>query len=523
MATTGATSLRVGKWWAVPALSLAVLAVGLDTTVLSVALATLATDLHASTSDLQWFVSAYSLVFAAAMVPSGMLGDRYGRKKVLIGALVLFGLGSLACAYSSSPGEFIGARIVLGFGAAAVVPMALGSLPVVFSEKDRPRAVAAVTAATMLGLPLGPIVGGWILNSYWWGWVFLINVPVVLIGIVAVILLLPESRSPRAQRLDPVGIVTSGGGLALLTYGFVRVGADGWTGTGALAGLIGGAVVVLAFVLFERRTEDPLVDFRLFRSRGFTAGSILSVLVSFALFGIIYTVPLYLQEIGGFDVLGSGLRLLPLIGGVIGGTVISQVLVKRAGVKATVALGFAMLAVALGIGATSAVSSGTSFVELWLVIGGIGVGLALPTVTDSALETLSEEMSGVGTALLQALRMVAGSFGAALLSSMINSQYRGRLNSAGLPDQIRGVVKQSVVAGVAVARKLRSSSLLDLVQHSFVRGMNLGLVACCAMAVVAVPITMFLMPSRSAKAAVPDGAPEAPAGEDMSREQQKSR
>jgi DHA2 family multidrug resistance protein-like MFS transporter len=520
MATAETTSFRAGKWWAVPALSLAVLAVGLDTTILSVALATLATDLHASTSELQWFVSAYSLVFAAAMVPSGMLGDRYGRKKVLVGALVLFGLGSLSCAYATGPGQFIAARILLGFGAAAVVPMALGSLPVVFSEKDRPRAVAAVTASTVLGMPLGPILGGWILNSYWWGWVFLINVPVVLIGIIAVIFLLPESRSPRTQRFDPVGIVTSGGGLALLTYGFVKVGSDGWTSTAALIGLVGGIVVLLAFVLFDRRIKDPLVDFRLFRSRGFTAGSILSVLVSFALFGIIYTVPLYLQEIGGNDVLGSGLRLLPLIGGLVVGTVISQVLVKRTGVKMIVALGFVALAVALGIGATSTVGSGTSFVELWLTIGGVGTGLALPTATDAALETLSEEMSGVGSALLQALRMVAGSFGAALLSGVINSQYRGRLDTAGLPDRVLGVVKQSVVAGVAVARELRSSSLLDLVRHSFVRGMDLGLATCCGMAVVAVVFTMFLMPSRPSKTAAPDGGPEAPATEEMSAKQE---
>jgi len=193
------------RWWALGALTLAVLAVGLDGTILSVALPTLATDLHASTADLQWFVSGYTLVLASALLPAGLLGDRYGRKKILLGALALFGAGSLAVAYAPSAGAFIGARVLLGLAAAGVIPLSLSVLTVLFSTEERPRAVGVWAAANFLALPLGPILGGWLLSNYWWGWAFLINLPVVLVGLLAVVVLLPESRSAIRTGLDRWG------------------------------------------------------------------------------------------------------------------------------------------------------------------------------------------------------------------------------------------------------------------------------------------------------------------------------
>src|SRR5260370_27064281 len=182
------------RWWALGALSLSVLVVGLALTVLNLALPTLAGDLHASTGDLQWFIDAYSLVLAAALLPAGLLGDRFGRKKLLTGALILFGVASLACAYAGSAGQLIAARAVLGLAAAVILPLSLAVLPVLFSAEERPRAIAAVGGATFLGYPIGPILGGWLLDHFWWGSVFLIHVPVVAIAIVAGITLTPESR-----------------------------------------------------------------------------------------------------------------------------------------------------------------------------------------------------------------------------------------------------------------------------------------------------------------------------------------
>src|SRR5882757_9089317 len=217
------------RWWALIAIAASVLVVGLDLTVLNLALPTMAVSLHASTGDLQWIVDAYSLVLAALILPAGLLGDRYGRKRVLLIALVLFGVSSLACAYASSAGELIAARAVLGVGAAAIFPLALSVLPVLFAPEERQRAVAAIAGASMLSFPIGPIVGGYLLSHFWWGSVFLINVPIVVIAITAVVMLLPESRSARRPSIDLQGLVVSTVGLVALTYGLIKAGKDGWS------------------------------------------------------------------------------------------------------------------------------------------------------------------------------------------------------------------------------------------------------------------------------------------------------
>src|SRR5215472_9597779 len=233
------------RWWALGALTLAVLAVGLDGTVLSVALPTLANALHASESDLQWFTSGYLLVLAAAMLPAGLLGDRYGRKKVLLISLFLFGAGSAACAYAPSAGAFIAARMLLGLAGAGIIVMALSALTVLFTKEERPRAVGIWGAANFLALPLGPILGGWLLTHYWWGWVFLMNVPVALVGMVATFALVPESRAPERPGLDPVGMIASTAGLVSITYGLIETGQNGWVDTSALVPMIAGLVVLV--------------------------------------------------------------------------------------------------------------------------------------------------------------------------------------------------------------------------------------------------------------------------------------
>ena len=241
------------KWWALVAIAASVLVVGLDLTVLNLALPTIATDLHASTSDLQWISDAYSLVLAAAMLPAGLLGDRVGRKKVLLAALVLFGGSSAACAYAGSTGELIAARAVLGIGAAAIFPLSLAVIPVLFAPEERQKAIALMASATFISFPIGPIVGGYLLDHFWWGSVFLINVPVVVLALVAVAFLLPESRSKQRPSVDVLGVILSSAGLTGLTYGFIKAGQDGWSNAAALATIAAGAVVLAAFVAFQRR------------------------------------------------------------------------------------------------------------------------------------------------------------------------------------------------------------------------------------------------------------------------------
>jgi MFS transporter, DHA2 family, multidrug resistance protein len=497
------------RWLALIALALSVLVVGLDLTVLNLALPTLSTALHASTSDLQWFVDSYSLVLAAALLPAGLLGDRIGRKKMLLGALVLFGVASAACAYSHSAGELVAARAVLGLGAAVILPLSLAVVPVLFSQQERPKAIAVVMAAVFLGYPVGPLLGGWLLDSFWWGSVFLINVPVIVLALVAVAFLMPESRSEQRPRLDLAGVVISSLGLTALTYGAIKAGQDGWGNPTALATMVGGLAIGVAFVYWERevsrRGGQPLVQLTLFESAGFTWGTILSTLVSFALFGILFAMPLYFRDVRGLDSLGAGLRLLPMIGGMIVGMVAgtrlgSPATQPRVGAKALVTAGFTVMGAALAVGAFTSVSSGTGYGAAWFAAAGVGLGLAMPSAMNAALGALSAERSGAGSALITALRQVGATLGAAILGTVLNSAYQSRLDLAHLPASVAGTARSGVSAGVAVARTTGLASLLHSAETAFVHGLDLMLWCCASIAFAAALLALAFLPRRAGAA-----------------------
>ena len=485
------------RWWTLLALVPATLALGLDATVLSVALPTLGEKLHATNGQLQWFFASYTLVFAAAMVPGGMLGDRFGRKKMLIIALILFGLGSLACALSGSAGQFIAARVLLGAGAAIATPVILGVLPVLFSEKERPKAIAVIMTATMLGYPIGPILGGWLLSHFWWGWVFLMNLPVVALALASVILFMPESRAERAQRFDPLGIVTCSAGLAALTYGMIEAGQNGWGNSGALAEIIGGLVMLGAFVGVERRVRDPLLDLGLFRSLGFRWGTILASVMSFAMFGLLFALPTFFQDVKQLNAMGSGMRLLPMIGGLLAGAGIGQRLASWAGAKVAVGLGFAIFSGAMALGAITGQGSSLLFIASWVALCGMGIGLAMPAAMDAALGALAPERAGAGSGAMQALRMVGGTFGAAVLGSILSGVYRSHLDLGGVPAALTGTVRSGVAGGVVVAQKLGSNSLLASVTSSFVHGMSALLWFCAIAAALGTLLALVYMPHRA--------------------------
>jgi MFS transporter, DHA2 family, multidrug resistance protein len=500
-ATTALTRTASRKWWALGALVLAVLAVGLDGTILSVALPTLGRSLDASTGQLQWFVAAYTLVFAAALVPGGMLGDRYGRKKMLIVSLAVFGAASVACALAPSAGLFIGARVLLGLGGAMMLPIVLGLIPVLFDEKERARAIGAITAAAMLGYPIGPLLGGWMLTRFDWSWVFLINVPVVALALVAVVVLLPESRSSVRNPIDLVGMLLSSAGLSLLVYGVIGAGDRGWSNDAALAEMLAGALALAGFVLWERRVAAPLVDLHLFRSRAFTWGSALSSIVSFVMFGLLFAVPLYFQVVRGEDAQGSGIRLLPLIGGLLAGGAVADRLAARAGVRATAALGFAFLAAGLAVGAMTSVTTGDAQAIAWIALSGLGLGLVLPTTIDTALGAVSDESSGVSAGVLQALRMAGGAFGAAILGAIINATYRDQLEHATSPALARSA-RDSAVTGVDVATTTHSPALLGAVRHAFVGGMSMTLWVSAGLMAAGAVLALVLRPREQARRVV---------------------
>jgi MFS transporter, DHA2 family, multidrug resistance protein len=490
------------RWWALGALAIAMLTIGLDTTVLNVAVPTLADDLHASTGQLQWFSTAYTLVLAGMLLPAGMLGDRFGRKRLLVGALVLFGAASAACAYADSAGQLIAARAVLGLGAALMMPLSMAVLPVLFPDRDeRARALTIWVTSTAVGLPLGPIVGGWLLDTFWWGSVFLINVPLVVVGVIAVSALVPESRSSTPRSLDLVGVVLSSAGLLGLTYGFIAAGQDGWTDSATLGSMVGGLALLVGFVAWQRRVAHPLIDLDLFRDRGFTWGTLLSTVVNFALFGLIFAMPQFFQAVQGTDALGSGLRLLPVIGGMLVGTRLADRLVAKIGASAVIAVGFALLAGGLGAGATTGVHTSFGVTAIWFTLLGVGLGLAMPTAMSAAVGTLSAERSGSGSALIQALRQVGGTIGVAVLGTLLSSGYHARLDTGDAPAAAAGTVRESVSAGVATAERLGLQPLLDSVRGAFVHGLDVMLVASAGLAALGIVLAVLLLPRRAPRVA----------------------
>jgi MFS transporter, DHA2 family, multidrug resistance protein len=519
------------RWWALGALAISVLVVGLDLFVLSLALPTLAVDLHASTGDLQWFVDAYSLVLAAALLPAGLLGDRIGRKKLLLCALAVFGLASLACAYSTSTGELIAARAVLGLAAAVILPLALAVLPVMFTPEERPKAIGIVGGATFIGYPLGPILGGWLLDHYWWGSVFLINVPIVALALAAVIFLMPESRGTGRFRIDFAGVVISSAGLAALTYGVIRAGQDGWSDALAVTTMATGAVVLALFVAWERvvgrrQGGQPLVDLGLFSSGGFTWGTTLSTMISFALFGLTFAMPQFFLDVKGLNSLASGLRMLPLIGGLAIGLGIGQRLQSHRksrdggptrppllGVRPIGAGGFAIMAGALAVGTATSAASGTGFTSAWFAVTGFGLGLAMPTMLNAALSALTPARSGSGSALMTASRQVGATIGVAVLGTVLSTVYRSHLSVAGLPSAVADAAKGSVGTGVATAARLSSAPLLSDVHAAYASGVDVMLWVCAGIAIAAAVLAALFLPRQpagpdaDALSADPAGAP----------------
>ncbi len=512
------------RWWALGALALSVLVVGLDIFVLTLALPTLSVDLHASSGDLQWFIDAYSLVLAAALLPAGLLGDWLGRKKLLAAALAVFGVASLACAYSVSIGELIAARALLGLAAAVILPLALAVVPVMFAPEERPKAIAIVGGATFIGYPLGPILGGWLLDNFWWGSVFLINVPIVLLALVAVAFLMPESRGQGSLRIDVGGVLFSSAGLVALTYGVIRAGQDGWSDALAVMTMVAGAILLVVFVGWERAVSRsgrlPLVDLNLFRSAGFSWGTALATMISFALFGLTFAMPQFFLDVRGYDSLASGVRMLPLIGGLAVGLGLGQrlqtprksrsggpVQPPALGVRPIAAAGFAIMGVGLALGTATSAASGSGFTSGWFAVTGLGLGLAMPTMLNVALSALSAERSGSGSALITAMRQVGATIGVAVLGTVLSSVYASRLGQSGLPGPAVAAAKSSVGTGVAVAAKTRSAELLAAVHNAYAGGVDVMLWVCAAIALAAAVLAVLFVPRQASDSGVPaDGS-----------------
>src|ERR1700677_648439 len=423
-------SNRRSRWWALAALSLSFLVVGLDTYVLNTALPTLSAKLGASTSQLQWITDSYILATAALLLPAGKLGDRIGRKKTLMAGLALFGAASVITSLVHTTGELTAMRAVMGAGAAIITPLTMSVLPVMFpADADRRRAVAITTICTMLGMPAGPLLAGWMLTHFAWGSVFLINGPLAALSLIGVAALVPESSDPAVPRLDWAGALLSAAGLTGVIYGIIEQPSHGWTRQVVLA-LGGGVGLLCGFVYGQARSGSPLIDLRLFASRGFTWGSAAFAVVSFAMTGLLFVLTPYLQIVRGADAQLTGIRLLPMIGAMLASAAVIEKSAARLGVRLVICAGMLICCAGLALLLLAGPDSGYGTVALALAVFGIGLGLSLPLSADAVLATLPPSQAGAGSALNRALQRIAVSLAPAVLGSVLASAYRGSLGRA---------------------------------------------------------------------------------------------
>lgn len=501
------TGVRL-RWWALGALVLSTLAIALDATVLVTALPTLSSALGATTSQLQWMSDAYTLALAGLLLPAGVLGDRFGRRRLMLLGLLLFGVSSLAASLLSSANGLIAMRAVMGAGAALVLPLSISILPTMFTTEERPRAVALAAASTFLGLPLGPLVAGWLLTHAAWGTIFLINVPVVAVALLGVWFLVPESRDAGAPGLDWAGALLAVVGVTGLVYGIIEEPGSGWTEPRVLAGLIGGSLVLAAFVARELRTPSPLVDLRLFQNGRFAWPTAAFALIGAAMLGVLFVLAPYLQVVEGNDAQGTGLRLLPMIGAIMVAAIASDRLTARLGTRVVVATGLFVTAAGLLLLSRAGADAAYGAVAAALAVIGLGLGAAMPPAVDAILGALPPGQTGVGMALTRALQNVSASFGVAILGSILNTAYRAGVDGAlgGLPAPVREAARGSVAGAAVVASHLpgpQAASLLRAAKEAYATGMAEVLVVSAGLTLAGGLLIALFLPRRAVQAEAP--------------------
>ncbi len=474
------------RWWAHAALSVALLTISVDNTILNVALPTIERDLGATTGELQWIVDSYILVFAGLLLTMGSLGDRFGRKRALLAGLLLFGASSVAAALATSPELLTAARASMGIGGALIMPATLSILMNVFPREEHGKAIGLWAGVFGIGLAVGPTGGGLLLEHFDWGAVFLVNVPLVLAALAACARLVPESRDPSGPRLDLVGAGLSIAGLAALVYAIIDAPAAGWTAGSTLTAFGVAAVALAAFGAWELRTAHPMLDLRLFADARFAAASGTLTLAMFSLFGSIFFLTQHMQGVLGHDPLEAGVRLLPVAGGLVVAAPVSSVVSARVGTRFTVALGMAGIAAGLAAMLLAQADNGYGPVALSQVVLALGMGMAMGPATESVMSVLPLERSGVGSAVNDTVRMVGGALGVAVLGSVLSSGYRGGMQDA------PAAAQDSLGAALAAGDPALARQAID----AFVSGMHTTAIVAAAVALVGAVLAATYLPRR---------------------------
>lgn len=504
-ATDDATHRR--RWATLGVLCLALSVVGIDGTIVNVALPSFVRELDATSTQLQWIVDAYTIIFAAFLLIAGSTGDRIGRKKSFLVGLVIFGAGSAACAVSGSPNTLIMFRALQGFGAAFIMPATLSILTNTFRDADeRRKAIAIWAGVSGLGVAVGPLAGGWLLVHFWWGSIFLVNVPLIALTIALALPLVTESRDPHAKRLDLTGTALSTVGLIALLFGIIEGPNQGWSHPLVIASFVVAIVLLSAFILWENHTEHPLLDLSFFADARFSAASIAVTLVFFAMFGSVFFASQYLQFVLGYSALKSGAALLPVAAVLMIAAPASALLVGRIGTKAVVTFGLTLVALGLYLFSFTTADSGYGPIAAMLMIIGVGMGLAMAPATDSIMGSLPPEKAGIGSAVNDTTREIGGALGVAILGSITTATYASRITAHAEFATLKAAspaaadaVKSSVGAAALVAEKLPDQlahTLTTAANAAFIDGIHDALVVGALVALGGALVALLFLPAR---------------------------
>jgi EmrB/QacA subfamily drug resistance transporter len=486
---------------------LSVLVVSMDNSILYVALKTLAEPspigLGASQGQLQWAVDAYILAFASLLLTAGVVGNRVGHKRVLLTGLTCFGVFSALSAFSRNPGELIACRAVLGIAAALIMPPTLAIVTRVFPGEARAKAIGIWSAVVGAATAIGPIVAGALLGSFWWGSVFLVNVPVVAVVVPAIWLFVSESAEHERRRLDPMGVALATAGLIGVVYGVIRAGdLDSWTTPEAYAPIAVGLVLLIAFAAYEHRIRQPALDVRYFRNSGFTSSAVALAMLSFALLGAIFGMTFYIQSIKGYSALQTGVCLLPLAVATILFAPRAPALVRRLGGRPVTVAGLLLVALAMLGLATLGSTTTIWYFEVIMFVFGTGMAHVITPATAQMVAAMPSNQAGTSSAVNNTFRQVGGALGTAVLGSILSTVYRGRISPdlKLLPASLRAPAESSITGTLQVLRTIGGPARAYVMpaENAFTHAMHIAS-AVGAIAVFAAAVVVFLLaPPRAA-------------------------
>jgi EmrB/QacA subfamily drug resistance transporter len=511
-----ASTAYARRWYTLGVLCLSLLVIVVDSTIVNVALPTFTRELHASASGLQWIVDAYTLTFAALLLLAGTIADRYGRHHALAGGLAVFAAGSLAAAFTHTTAELIAARAVMGIGGAFIMPATLSIITGVFTDPaERTKAIGLWSAVSGLGVAIGPVAGGWLLAHFSWDSIFLVNLPIVAVALIAGRWLVPASRAPRSGRLDLTGAVLSVAAFTVLTYTIIEAPGYGWLSATTLGLATASIALLILFVVWEARSSHPLLPLHLFRNPRFTGAGVTITVLFFALSGAVFVNSQILQVVLGYSPLAAGVRALPSAAALLVFSPLGATLAKRAGVRAPVMLGLGAVTAGLVLFATASAASGYGHYVLAMVIVCAGIGLAMSAATSASMQELPPAMAGVGSAVNDTTRNMGSVLGVAVMGSITASVFASRMAHVFGPHGSAG----SLGAAAAAAHRVggaHGAALLHAIDGAFVSGVDravlAGAIATLAGMVIAFRTLRTSRPAVQPTATAAEAAAEALAG-----------